>query len=406
MSSASHIFGSLRDYLLGFFSFFFSSGATREGNYVVKELNRYINYKKDILRPETLEEIQARLIDLKDALSQKDPDIIREKSNLARQFFDTLPLSNRGSLAENTEAFFVIIAIFVGFNAYIAQPFRIPTGSMQPSLNGIQAIPLKDTEEKPGFFKQIGNAFQYGSSYRNIVADSNKSIVAYKNTSFLLFSRCVVKFNDNSEISLPGTDGEISRYFTTTKGVPYPSFKEGETIVNANFTAGDIVVVNKMAYHFRAPKRGEVFVFNTKGIQGVQARSRHDQAGPHYIKRLVGVPGDSLQIKSPYLMVNGEPAKEATIRRVIDGKPPYNPGGYQLATNDLAHLKQFLTKESDILQLKKYPHNPYLNEYAAMGDNTGNSLDSRYWGPLRQYNILGPGLFVLWPFTNHWGLIP
>ena len=47
----------------------------------------------------------------------------------------------------------------------------------------------------------------------------------------------------------------------------------------------------------------------------------------------------------------------------------------------------------------------YMREYAALGDNTTNSLDSRYWGPVRQFNIIGPACFALWPFTEHWGSI-
>jgi signal peptidase I len=49
---------------------------------------------------------------------------------------------------------------------------------------------------------------------------------------------------------------------------------------------------------------------------------------------------------------------------------------------------------------------PALREYAALGDNTGNSLDSRYWGEVRGFNVVGPALFSLWPFgSGHWGFI-
>ncbi len=43
--------------------------------------------------------------------------------------------------------------------------------------------------------------------------------------------------------------------------------------------------------------------------------------------------------------------------------------------------------------------------YFAMGDNSYNSFDSRYWGPVPEPNLVGRGLFVYWPFTWHWGLI-
>jgi signal peptidase I len=43
--------------------------------------------------------------------------------------------------------------------------------------------------------------------------------------------------------------------------------------------------------------------------------------------------------------------------------------------------------------------------YMAMGDNSANSFDSRNWGPVPERNLVGPALFVYWPFANHWGLI-
>ena len=152
-------------------------------------------------------------------------------------------------------------------------------------------------------------------------------------------------------------------------------------------------------------------MFDTRGIEGIanKGSSTGQEGGTHYVKRLCGVPGDSLSIKDSQLIVNGEPATEWTIQRVASGKPPYQPCGYVALPAPLSLLdgRAYIT-EGTTVHLSKDKKRPYLREYVALGDNSTreNSFDSRYWGPVHQYNIVGPASFCLWPFTSHWGLIP
>jgi signal peptidase I len=187
---------------------------------------------------------------------------------------------------------------------------------------------------------------------------------------------------------------------------------KGTVLSEGTIDSGDLVLVDKVSYHFRKPKRGEVFVFDTIGIRGIHERKGDQAAGSHYIKRLVGVPGDTLSIDSPDLLVDGKAAVEPGILRVIRGEGEYdiNPNGYVFADPREASqhpkpVSQYLVRPTDTLPLAAKAR-PGMREYAALGDNTGNSLDSRYWGPVKEFNLVGPALFSLWPVTTgHWGFI-
>jgi signal peptidase I len=106
----------------------------------------------------------------------------------------------------------------------------------------------------------------------------------------------------------------------------------------------------------------------------------------YFIKRLVGTPGDTLEVKKTQLWRNGSPitgstAFEANANRI--GNYP----GYQ-AMGLLAEGKQLHVEP---------------RSYFAMGDNSPNSKDSRYWGFVPAKDVVGRPLFVYFPFSAHWG---
>lgn len=380
----------------------------KEARSVLEISERYLKYKRDLLVPEKKEELETRIQDLKQAFKTRNKEAIETSKSKLLIYAETFPNIQRTSLAENVEVLFVLLAVFFGIRTYIAQPFRIPTGSMQPSLNGIQAFPIAKGEDKPSLFEKGWNLLTKGSSYEYVVADRKKTLVNYSDATWFLFTKTRLEFDDGSSITVPSALGEAQRLMYKTKGSSTPTFEAGEEIVNARFDAGDLVIVDRMSYNFRHPQRGEVFVFDTRGIEGIHRRQGDQAGGVHYIKRLVGTPGDKLQVKPPLLIVNGKPAEEPMIDRVQKGLPPYNQEGYLFASPEgyTIPIKQYLPDEETIFALKENKSKPYLNEYAALGDNTTSSLDSRFWGPVKQYNIVGTGFWALWPFTSHWGPIP
>ncbi len=397
----------------------------KEALHLTKGARKFLDYKRDILKPDRLAEIESRRVDLLTAIKSKELEKVNEASKQLRAVCEkALPYEKPvGWLEENVEVMFVAIVIALGLRAYYLQPFRIPTGSMQPTLNGIIATPLPQ-DKWPSFPQRIIEKALRGRGYVRVVNDRDRRIAVTKegvpdisDVQYLhFFSRSELRFLDSKPLMLPAPANPA--YQIGLKSALQTAARnggilaKGTVICEGTVDSGDLVLVDKFSYHFRSPKRGEVFVFDTIGIEGIQKRSGEQGAGSHYIKRLCGVPGDTLSIQSPNLLVDGKIAKEAGIQRVIHGEGPYqiNSTGYVLADpREAMHhgklMQQYLAKPGSTLTLAAQAPQG-LREYAALGDNTGNSLDSRYWGTVKEFNLVGPALFSLWPITTgHWGFI-
>ena len=374
-------------------------------------LARHIHTYSHKLPPEELAECKVMLGKLRTALHDWDAEETERVSKQVNVHCESMPGFKRNPVLEVVESFFVIMVVFLGIRTYYAQPFRIPTGSMQPTLNGIIVHPVDEIPSAP---TRIWDMLTLGSSYVEAVSDGNKQLVDIEDhPKWLLFTETVLSFDDGSKVALPSAKGAVIQYLqeqgkirTTPSGVmKLGRFRTGETIIRARVDAGDMVIVNRMAYHFRKPERGEPFVFDTRGIntsmQSPAMGQIEDQmAGTHFIKRLCGLPGDQVYIDTPTLFINGTPAAEPGMQRVMARQAPYNPVGYQTLEKGRNPMAYLTDEGHRVLQ---NPPDANLREYLALGDNTVKSLDSRFWGPVRQFNVLGPAWFTLWPFTEHWG---
>ena len=410
----------------------------KEAKLLDKAAKKFLNYKRDLLEAQQIDEINSRRDDVKVTVKAGDKEKCAETSKQLQATCEgALPrYQSQGWVEENLEVFFVAIVIALGLRAYVVQPFRIPTGSMQPTLNGIVATALPNDEEFPAYPIQIAQKASHGRKYVNLVTDGKKTL-RQKNpiveAKFLhFFTKTYIHFADGTKISFPGpktallygkSDNNKGFGFGVTTGFrPLRSLDEKEielckrsnfpsdshgfytrpnleantTIARGYIDGGDLILVDKMSYHFRNPKRGEVFVFDTREIKGIHnsARSQGTIAGSHYIKRLAGVPGDELQIKGTDLYINGSLAEEAGIQRVMSKENGYNGyGGTDLLDRNYTFKASFSKRSG-------------MNEYIALGDNSFNSSDSRAWGTVKEFNVIGPASFSLWPFASgHWGFI-
>ncbi len=140
---------------------------------------------------------------------------------------------------------------------------------------------------------------------------------------------------------------------------------------------GDRLLVERLSYRFGKPQRGDIVVFHTKGLE-----SFHDDT--LYMKRIVGLPGECIQIDPPFLIANDHKVLEPGILNTISS-----------ATNGYAgfQLSGQLSKPTDEIILGP-------DEYFVISDNTANSRDSRYWGGVPGINIIGKVARIYWPLTR------
>jgi signal peptidase I len=396
---------------------FFTPKWKKEAQLLLKEAKKFLNYKRDILKEDRVQEIESRYQDLKIAIKNRDLEKVKEASKQLRATCEnSLPHQKPLHwLEENVEVIFVALVVALGLRTYIVQPFRIPTGSMQPTLNGIIATPMLDHEfKKPWLGKQLYDWATRSRQWKQIISPSNGKIFGREDSSFFLFSGTKVIMSDGKSIRFPAPINETEQSISFTK-----EYKKGDVMFQGTVDGGDLVLVNKFAYHFRKPERGEVFVFNTLGLTKRISESQSSDSrrqiqnshlaeqtkATHYIKRLCGVPGDTLQIQSSKLFVNGQTATEQTIQHASELPNLMSDSGFGYSYANSNNSSVALKNASDKLTLRASGYAP-LREYAALGDNSGSSLDSRYWGAVKQFNVVGPAMFSLWPFTTgHWGLI-
>jgi len=138
----------------------------------------------------------------------------------------------------------------------------------------------------------------------------------------------------------------------------------------------DLILVNKFLYgakipftkyttpKIRDPRRGDVIVFIYP-----------EDPKKDFIKRLVGLPGDTVEIKSGSIYVNSKPLLDPVFNHVYY----YNRGDYGLEGQKITVPK---------------------DSYFVLGDNSASSKDSRYWGFVPRRSILGRAMFIYWPLNR------
>lgn len=375
-----------------------------ESELIQSSLKRHRTYSQDILSAKELETVKALedryppLLKARDVegLEQLNEEII----TLGARLFPPSPWE---AWRENVEVFVVAAIMALTIRTFFLQPFKIPTGSMEPTLFGIE--PKISSEMPPNFAVQLWDFFIHGKSYSRVVTRNGGTIVRMEPGTFTIWLEYTDLTLADKTTGREETDRVwIRPYDVQQKLHLYPGmdFKPGDVLANYVTQTGDQVLVDKVTYNFRPPRRGEVFIFKTAGIAGLDHERGPDQEGSEdFIKRCVALAGDLVEIKEPFLYIQkpGETTRSLASGASIfakeferkDGYPGYtliNPGESTGTTENGAQIYYVPT-----------------DCYWAMGDNSPNSKDSRFWGGVPRQNLVGRGYFVFWPFTERWGWI-
>jgi len=327
--------------------------------------------------------------------------------------------------------------VAMAIRTFFLQPFKIPTGSMQPTLFGVTSVPdfsriifnaedkskiqaqlneqlkLRKTLTSPTGWERVREWFE-GISYLHVVAQNDGELQAIDPpVRFLIFNikQTLWIGGQPQTIWFPPDYGDQS--LQARAGLrTHTDFGEGQlchkgdVVVNLRVSAGDHLFVDRFTYNFRRPQRGEIAVFQTEGIQ--HPAMPQDQ---FYIKRLVALPGDRVQIGDDrHLIINGRRLDASTphFENVysFDPKLPPRKSEFSGHVNGTVAEKYNIYPGLSLAPLFPDEQTVFTNgndTYMVMGDNTTDSFDSRVWGPFPARNVIGKSFFVYWPITKRFG---
>ncbi len=394
------------------------SKTLREACALRNHVRRLLNAQRDLMTPAAVQLVQGALLELQNGIGKPLPrqDLRQQMEKLEQVAGKWLRPYPHPAWRENVEVLLVALAVAMGIRTFFLQPFKIPTGSMQPTLFGVKSENLiNDPNFKiPTGLERVKEWFE-GTSYIHVVAPADGKIDGISPMRRFLI------FNIKQSLSIGGVEQTIwfppdmGESATDREGntidplvyraglIPGREYHKGEDVVKLEVHAGDHLFVDRLTYNFRKPERGEIVVFATKGIpESRRANPPYWNIPPDqfYIKRLVGLGGEKIQVGDDrHLVIDGKRLDGSTPRfeNVYSFDPKQPPQESQYSGHVNQPNMPFFPDGKTVYQIPP-------GHIMVMGDNTMNSLDSRYWGDFPESSIIGKAFFVYWPLTKRFGV--
>ena len=403
---------------------------------LLQAAHKVYHYRRDLISEGRLVELDKAVGELQ-ALTE-DKAVKLEPLSACMERLDALLRKIGGKIypktfwSDNLEVALVAAIIVIGIRTFFFQPFIIPTNSMYPTYSGMNAVVYEDKNEAPAALTRAFRFITLGARHKSLVAKNSGAVqlpmAANRSGSMHMYSRQVkgkkwfvlptvlaeytilvdgvphtirvpADFDMQSALldSFPRSEAELVR---TQGGTGYAldlgtRVEAGDAILRFDITLGDALFVDRISYHFKRPEAGDPFVFRTRNIPGIEGDSANI-VDKYYIKRIGGIGGETLEIKDSSLLVNGKPRTEVeAFARNAHKEGEY--GGYVYPSSNPANPPKILTGPGDSTEIPEAT-------FVALGDNSANSLDSRYWGFVPEKAVIGRAIFIYYPFTKRWGL--
>lgn len=282
----------------------------RSANQLIKNVQNILSQKSQFLEPQLVRIGKERISNLVKAISTDNFQKIDETYVELKDYSDHhLKKYQKSKLRQNVESIAIAVLLALTIRAFIIQPFKIPSGSMIPTLLVGDHL--------------LVNKFVYG-------------------------------------VKIPFTDKRIFRFDNV--------------------------------------KRGDVIVFRFPGDDGISGK------GVHYIKRVIGIPGDVVDIRGRDIYINGNKVDMEYI-----GDYHYYDNGLFLTADMyrqhfLSHDFNVIYRDGSVSTTKGKLSFPLIvppHSFFVMGDNRDNSYDSRFWGFVPEINIEGRAFLVHWSWNSH-----